>query len=177
MRTTLFFTAAFAAINFALQANAVSIPTTNIERSATELAQVEANLSTFLEADAEKADYLPGNLTELQDMFNFGHSEYDSKLLVPAILAILQSNGAQRPKPSDTVITNWEPYANNFNSIVDGYRNEQRQNNGKDGADYFKNKLDHALRRLQKTLTEGGDVQGMSTFLKTRFKAREGKKD
>ena len=88
MRTTLFFTAAFAAINFAFQANAVSIPTTNIERSATELAQVEATLSTFIEASAEK-DYLPGNLMELQDALNFGHSEYESKLLVPAILTIL----------------------------------------------------------------------------------------
>ena len=78
MRTTLFFTAAFAAINFAFQASAVSIhPTTSIERSATELAQVEATLSTFIEADAEK-DFLPSNLLNLKDMFNDGHSEYAS---------------------------------------------------------------------------------------------------
>ena len=54
MRTTLFFTAAFAAINFAFQTEAISIPTTNMERSATELAQVDASLSAFIEVDAEQ---------------------------------------------------------------------------------------------------------------------------
>ena len=90
MRTTLFFTAAFAAINFAFQTEAISIPTTNMERSATELAQVDASLSAFIEVDAEQKERLPGDMFGLRDMMKNGHSEYEHKHLFPSIKWIIK---------------------------------------------------------------------------------------
>ena len=93
MRTTLFFTAALATMNFAFQASAVSITPTE-PQLATELAQLDAASEAFLDSDldltleAEKIA-LPATMDELIDILQNGSSKTGTKNLRIAIRRVL----------------------------------------------------------------------------------------
>ena len=61
MRTTLFFTAALAAISFSFQANATPLQNTGIEQYTTELSQVDVASSASVYAEVGK-DKLPADM-------------------------------------------------------------------------------------------------------------------
>ena len=77
-------------------------------------------MSTLLDTDVETMSdagiFLPANAGDVWKIMNEGHDQTGNNLLVPAILAAIDSQ-AKDPKPTDMIIDNWAT----FNKQLVGY--------------------------------------------------------
>ena len=149
MRTTLFLSAALAAVNFSFNASAVEIFPVSQSQFDSELAQIQADVEAGWRY-SQNGVRLPTTVGEVWEIMEKGHEQTDSVTLRKAIIDVLKASGAGKPTPADLLVTSWLDMQQKISDIklsikTDGYHEDVLR------------KQDAAIRSIIKTLEQGNE--------------------
>ena len=155
MRTTIFVSAVLAALNFAIQADAILLSQDQQPVSYIELAQTEAEVSSLTDAAqlTGKAKELVDTITD-GDFAVFDFLQNGKKIVNDQLgmqIAYKLKSLIGEPKGNEQKITNWVLFTVNLDNTIKGYRAEKTRG-GKDTK--YDMALKDALRRVIVTLDD-----------------------
>ena len=151
MRTTLFLSAALAAVNFSYNASAVEIFPVSQRQFDSELAQIQADVEAGWRHSIDGVR-LPATVAEVWEIMEKGHEQTDSVALRKAIIDVLKAAGAGKATEADPLVTSWLDMARKISNI--------KLSLEKDGlSELILRKQDAAIRSIIRTLEQGNEGQ------------------
>ena len=160
MRTTLYLSAALAAMSFSLEASAVALAPAELQQDdALAETYVDSDINLEVEAETEKVG-LPINMGELLDMMQNGTSyAKGDQILRKTVLICL--NGAKQGKGIGPMIEsqNWDA----FTDELIGFHHAKRNMSEDDDFPEYK----RAIRRMILTIEDDAGWAGFKAYIKS----------